>query len=75
MKRSLLFVAGALWTMVLCATPIRFGTWNIRLATMDNWEKENEKDGNRIDHIFLTPGTNVSSYDFLRTTTPQGERL
>ena len=40
MKRTLLFAAGALWTVALCATPIRFGTWNIRLATMDKWEKD-----------------------------------
>ena len=28
----------AAWT--LYATPIRLGSWNIRLATMDNWEKD-----------------------------------
>ena len=99
-SRALLVAAGMLWTVALCATPIRFGTWNIRLATMDNWEKdprfqkwearmtdrvdgrkflffnthfdhrsqlarekEDAKAGNRIDHIFLTPGTKVSSYE------------
>ena len=40
MKRTLLLTAGVLWTVALCATPIRFGTWNIRLATMDQWEKD-----------------------------------
>ena len=26
--------------MALNATPIRFGTWNIRLSSMDKWEKD-----------------------------------
>ena len=36
----------AAWT--LYATPIRLGSWNIRLATMDS---------------FLTPGTKVMSHE------------
>ena len=35
-----LVVAVATVVMALNATPIRFGTWNIRLSSMDKWEKD-----------------------------------
>ena len=35
-----LVVAVATAVMALNATPIRFGTWNIRLSSMDKWEKD-----------------------------------
>ena len=39
MRRSLISAAFCLATTAAFASPIRLGTWNIRLATMDKWEK------------------------------------
>ena len=58
------------------ATPIRFGTWNIRLASMDRWEKDPKfpKWEERMPHV--TDLVKAKGFDLMglqEVATPQAE--